>query len=425
MKNENNHTDKQLQGLFQSFEPPLPKGVWDGIADKLDRNRMRRLVLWYSAAAVFIAVAIIAVCLGLSDTQKIKSVAKFNVEKTDPQQHNQKDTSKLSVEHADQQALNNSNGLRLHARHAKRNAADMPAEAISGEPTVKCVEPPPPPSAETTTSSVLLPEPFGLRKITAPVELAKAPVWLSLQRPAQIKRPDGKWMVSAGITQQQSSNEYAVNPDYSRYVHKNYLNRMKEGEQNMGSTGFALQLGYSLNKKLSLNAGVQFRQLNTRQQFSFSDEVPVTLMPGNKPDKYGNYPIIGYFGNTGNVSYSGFQRNTMVEIPVGMSMDLPVAPKWTVKPALGINTGFFSGVSGNTLDYQQLQVVAQQVYRFRTVQFSGVLSVGAFRQLNSKLQWGATLGAIRMLTPVFVPDASVRARNHALGLGTQLIWRID
>ncbi|MFN4913910.1 MAG: hypothetical protein ACK5FT_01205 [Sphingomonadales bacterium] len=425
MKNENNHTDKQLQGLFQSFEPPLPKGVWDGIADKLDQNRRRRLVLWYSVAAVFIAVGIIAVCLGLSDSQKIKSVAKHNIEKTDSLKHNQKETSKSSAEHVDQQALNNNNGGKLHARHAEGNSADMPAEAISGEPTVKCVEPPPPPSAEATESSVLLPEPFGLRKLTAPVEVAKAPVWLSRPRPAAFNMPDGRWMISAGIMQQQSGNEYAVNPNFSRYVHKNYLNRMKEGEQAMGSIGLSVQLGYRLNKRYALMGGLNYRQMNTKQQFNFSDEVPVTLMPGNTPDKFGNYPIIGYFGSTGNVSYSGFQRNSLIEVPLGIMADFPVTRHWSVKPAVFINTGFVSGVSGFTLDYQQLLLTSQRLDWYRKVQMSAAFSMGAFRHISRNVEWGATLSGTRMITPAYVPDASVRPRNHALSVGTQIIWRID
>lgn len=426
MKNEDPNTDKQLQDLFRSFEPPVPQGAWDGIAGVLDRRKNRRVMLWWMAAAALFVGGIVALWVGFSNSKEVK---KIQTQETVVKQPNDKikprelqpaeaETEKAADKsvHADNQVRTDGNLKNAVTEIPNGDNKPKASETLeSGDESIP----------EIIVSGLNLPNPFGIRAIPLKRPPAAALVALHMPPPPLYKVSAGKWSISAGVTQLQTGNGYAVNPDYSRYVHKNYLTRMKQGEQNMGSTGFAVQLGYSLKNRITLNAGVQFRQLNTRQQFSFSDEVPVTLMPGNKPDKYGNYPIIGYFGNTGNVSYSGFQRNTMVEIPVGMSMDLPVAPKWTIKPALGINTGFFSGVSGNTLDYQQLQVVSQQIYRFRTVQFSGVLSVGAFRQLNSKLQWGATLGAIRMLTPVFVPDASVRARNHALGLGTQLIWRID
>lgn len=426
MKNEDPNTDKQLQGLFRSFEPPVPQGAWDGIARALDRRHNRRVMLcWMAVAALFVG-GIVGLWAGFSHSKDVKKIQ--NQETAVKQPNGKTKTRELQPVDAETEKAADKPvhaDIQVRTDGNLKNAVTEIPKGGNNPKAPETVESGAESKPEIKVSSLNLPNPFGIRAIPLNRPPAAALVALDMPTPPLHKVPAVKWSLSAGVTQLQTGNGYAVNPDYSRYVHKNYLTRMKQGEQNMGSAGLAVQLGYDINNRITLNAGVQFRQLNTRQQFSFSDEVPVTLMPGNKPDKYGNYPIIGYFGNTGNVLYSGFQRNTMVEIPVGMSINLPVAPKWNLKPALGINTGFFSGVSGNTLDYQQLQVVAQQVYRFRTVQFSGVLSVGAFRQLGPKLQWGATLGGIRMLTPVFVPGASVRARNHALGVGTQLIWRID
>ncbi len=426
MKNEVNHTDKQLQGLFQSYEPPLPKGVWDGISDKLDRNRRRRLVLWYSAAAALLVGGIIALCLGLSDSYKLNTVANRNLEKSKPQESGYQEAFKTPADNGGQQAANRDIVVKLQQHWQDQFInSEKPSKGGSGAPFINCIEPPDPPSTENSKASVLLPEPFGLRTVTAYLEAANAPVLLSMPRPAVFKRSDGRWMISAGLAQQQSGNGYSINPDYSRYVHKHYLNRMEQGEQAMGSLAFSMQLGYRLNKRYALMGGLQFRQMNTRQQFNFSDEVPVTLMPGNTPDKFGNYPIIGYFGSTGNVSYSGFQRNSIFEIPLGVMANFPLTRHWTLKPALFLNTGFVSGISGFTLDYQQLLLTNQRSDWYRKVQLSGAFSIGTFRQISRNAEWGVTLGGTRMITQAYVPDASVRPRNHALSIGTQLIWRID
>lgn len=429
MNNNDSHTDKHLQDLFQSFEPSVPPGAWDGIAGALDRNRKRRIALWWISAAAVLLVGFMG--LWMLNGEKERPNQTVQQKAIHQQQRNKVSvddkTDKIKIEES--QIADSEK--RAGYENAKAGSEDVPgkiheiknSEIREAEPVVIKAE-----SAFAlpgNSDAALLLVPFGLHEVSIPREDAVGTRMINISKPKQFKLPLGKWMVMAGVQQMQTGNGYAVNPAFSRYVHKNYLLRMGQGEQNMGSTGFSLQLGYALNKHLAVNGGIQFRQINIRQQFNFSDEVPVTLMPGNKADKFGNYPIIGYFGSTGSVAYNGFQRNTMVEIPLGVNLDLPVAPKWSVKPSLNLNAGFFSGVSGNTLDYQQLQVVSQQLYRFRAVQFSGSLSVGAFRQLSRNLQWGTTFGGTRMFTPVYIPDASIRPRNHALGLGTQLIWRID
>lgn len=430
MKNEDIHTDQQLQGLFQSFEPPLPKGAWEGIEDTMNRKRRRRVAFWWIAAAAVLVGCISGLWFVLSDTQNThKSVKKqettVNTPSDSPIKPSENAETIITSESHSKKDIQ-TGGVTVN-QIQNEPISNNPAIPENYEPNQVGLEP----VLESKPGQVVLPHPFGLRltpqQWPAVNEVRAVKIAIKEQQKVadSLKANMGKWTLSAAVHQMQTGSGYAVNPEYSRYVHKNYLSRMKEGELNMGGTGFAIHLGYRMNQKYAVTLGAQFRQLNIRQQFNFTDEVPVTLMPGNTPDEFGNYPIIGYFGNAGSVTYSGFQRNTIVEIPLGMNADFRITSKWSVKPAISVNTGFVGGINGFTLDYQQLQITAQRSEWFRKVQMSGSLSMGAFRQISRKMQWGATLGGTRMLTPAYIPNASVRPRNHSLGIGTQLIWRID
>lgn len=424
MRNEDTHNDKQLQRLFQSFEPVVPPGAWEGIAGALDRKRNRRIAMWWiTAAAVFIG-GMAALWLGLNDLKQTRKVDR-QAEVAKATETGKGESNSIILGGNSSKSANNQNLVRVNSGgNAKIDIKPISSEKIFQE-NKEQNQIVPESSPEIAGNDRELVNPFGLRILPSKWPVADAITSVDVPKPKLYKAPVSKWTLAAGVLQMQTGNGHSVNPANSRYVHKNYLSHMKEGEQNMGGTGFSLQLGYQLNRKFTLTGGLQFRQLNTRQHFSFADEVPVTLVPGNTPDKFGNYPIIGYFGNTVSISYSGFQRNNMLEIPLGITADFAISSKWSVKPAITINTGFISDFSGFTLDYQQLQTISQQADWFRKVQISGSLSAGAYRKINRNLQWGVTLGAARMFTPTYVPDASVRPRNHAAGLGTQIIWRID
>ncbi len=424
MKNEDSHINQQLQDLFNSFEPPVPKGAWDGVVGKMERNHKRRIAIWWFSAACALLCIIAGIWSGLHHQKNQAGTVKQEVDMNKNPQ-----SDRLRSKTAEQPVVKNKPNTDYPQDLSGKNETTF-NEAVSpknvfSQPEPKTITMENHAAVETVENTYTLPEPFNIRVLGLPYPVADAPVAVNFSKPSPFYVPRGKWFVSAGVQQNLNSNSYTVNSEYSRYVHKNYLNRMEQGEQAMGSIGFNMQLGYHIHKNVAFTGGVQFRQLNTRQQFSFSDEVPVTLMPGNTPDKFGNYPIIGYFGSTGSVSYSGFQRNTIIEVPLGVMTDFTIAPQWTLKPALTLNTGFVSSMNGFTLDYQQLQITRQRNDWYRTVQFSGALSVGVFRKISRNLQWGASVMGTRMLTPAYVPGASVRPRNQALGFGTQLIWRID
>lgn len=271
-----------------------------------------------------------------------------------------------------------------------------------------------------------LPAGFGLRTSSILSDLQDSLLPHSL--PFAIKesvRKQSPWFLAAGFSGQQGSVAYSVNPANSRYVHKNYLMRMQEGEFSMGGLQFLAMAGYRLNSKWSMLAGIQYQQGQTRQSFDFNDEVPVTLIPGNKPDKFGNYPIIGYFSGSGGTQYQGFTATSFTEIPLGVMYEIKVQKHWFLKPSVTVNTGFVSSISGNTLDYQLLNITARNQDWFRKTTFSANAGLGIYRKLSERAQWGISINGSSMLTQTYVPGASIRPRNQAIGLGSQFIWRLS
>lgn len=268
--------------------------------------------------------------------------------------------------------------------------------------------------------------PFGIREQRISLNI-QIPAALNGFLPHVHPAKESRWLLGVGVIQNRSGMAYSVNPDNLKYVHKNYLKRMREGEYTAGNIQAGISLGYKLNQKWAVLTGLNYSVLSNRQNFDFSDEVPVTLMPGNKPDKFGNYPIIGYFTPSvpGYTNYQGFSKLSFVEVPIGVSYEHRLNRKWCLIPTATINSCIISGESGKTLDYQLLSVVSRQSEWFRKTVFTASAGVGLYKSISPGLQLGANFVSTRNLTTVYVPDASVRPKAWSAGLGMQLLWRID
>lgn len=316
------------------------------------------------------------------------------------------------------------------------NSAGQPRSVSSGQPVQpKQVAIPEQDKSEDVAAltpvkrELLLPAPFGVRPYALPgFNIPVKPAVAELPAPAPFHARFGRLNLGFGLMQNLSGMAYTVNPEFSQYVHKNYLERMRSGESSLGAVQAGFMVSYRLTGRgpLSVFSGLNYMQRNTRQQFNFSDEVPVTLMPGKQPDKFGNYPIIGYLSPSGTISYSGFTRMTMFEIPVGLMYDHQFGrSRWSMIPMISANLGFITAESGNTLDYQLLTLVSRNPDWFRRTVINGSAGLGVYRELMPGLKLGATLNAAYTATPVYVPGATVRPRAWATGFGTQIIWRID
>ena len=405
----------------------MPPGSWDAIALKLDKKKRKGLFFWYSISAA--VVLLVATC-ALWFMHKPKKT-ELQVSPTEQSAgNNQKAEKAIAENKSDSQDLQAS---KLHSPqdwHAANQPVVFPKTKVlskGADDNKILTDQEEQPEKQNSVSSVMdLPEGFGLRTSSILSDLQDRLLPNSL--PVAIKelvRKQSAWFVVAGLSGQQGSVAYSVNPANRRYVHKNYLMRMQDGEFSMGGLQFSALAGHKINSRWSLLAGVQYQQGHTRQSFDFKDEVPVTLVPGNKPDKFGNYPIIGYFAGSGSTQYQGFSATSFAEIPVGVMYEITVKKHWLLKPSLTINTGFVSSVSGNTLDYQLLNIAARNQDWFRKTTFSANAGLGIYRKLNERAQWGVSINGSSMLTQTYVPGASIRPRNQAIGLGTQFIWRLN
>jgi hypothetical protein len=269
-------------------------------------------------------------------------------------------------------------------------------------------------------------EPFGIRLVFFRLE-NNIPENLKGFEPKEPKNPLGRWILGIGVAQNRSGMSYSINPQNEKYVHKNYVKRMKEGEFVAGNVQANLSVGFKLNSKWALFTGLSYSSQNNRQNFSFTDEVPVTLMPGNKPDKFGNYPIIGYFtpSTPSYTSYSGFSKLSFVEIPLGLMFEQKINEKWTLISTASFNSCRITEETGYTLDYQLLSAIPRQHEWFRKTVYSAGATMGIYKNISRSVCWGANFNTNRNITPVYIQDASIRPRTWTAGLGMQLLWRID
>jgi hypothetical protein len=268
--------------------------------------------------------------------------------------------------------------------------------------------------------------PFGIKTVQVGTDF-EIPADIKGLKPVQRPTVPGRWVLGVGVVQNRAGMAYSVNPENRSYVHKNYLKRMQEGEFMAGNVQAGISLGYKLNKKWTLLSGINYAMLSNRQDFNFSDEVPVTMMPGNKPDKFGNYPIIGYFTPSvpNFTQYKGFSKISFIEVPLGLSYEHKLNRKWSLIPSATLNACRIAGETGYTLDYQLLSAVPRKSEWFRKTVFTAAASVGIYKEISPRMQWGVNLLSSRNLTPVYVPNASVNPRAWSAGMGMQILWRID
>lgn len=433
-----------LQTSFGSFEPTLPPGAWDNIALKLDNKDKQRKVFfwrWILAAgfAVLLGVGVSYYALKKDQQEGIsgKSNSPIIKQQSSPQGESETKPGDNAISQGTEE--NNYRNLKTNQEKAvisegvKNRDAIRPDNLINGQGANSGAlnqTDNHKPSAEVTEQSkqvVRIPE----------FDLDNAGIQAAIFMPENTGNKDvlsfgpqmyfpkhSPWSFGVNVMQNQSGTGYSVNPEFSGYVHKNYLKRMAEGERSLGAIQSGFWAAFRLNKKFSLMGGVNYAQRNSRQQFSFEDEVPVVLVPGRKPDKFGNYPIIGYFSPSGRTEYNGFSRITLFEIPVGIMGHFALNRNWTLRPAMTMNFGRIVSETGSTLDYQLLTVTGLNTSWFRKQIITPTAALGITRTLKNGLDFGVFANSSYNATPVYVSGATVRPRTWAVGLGTQLIWTL-
>lgn len=232
------------------------------------------------------------------------------------------------------------------------------------------------------------------------------------------------WAFEVGYDQNQTQFNYQVSTTQEKYVHKNYLSRMREGEFSLSAPQFHTALRYDFNSRWHASLGLGFAQTRTSQNFNFRDSVPVSVAQGQEADAFGNYPIFGYAGLGQQINYEGVQTIQMVSIPVNIGYNHSLNRLWSITAEGSARYNLISGTAGKTLNYHTLELMNadQQVYRNSLV--TARLSVGVERRLGLKKWMGVRLNTQGSVTPLFKQEAAVQNRGWSVGLSAYYYWKL-
>lgn len=261
------------------------------------------------------------------------------------------------------------------------------------------------------------------------VEFNIGPWKLSIAQPVSSRNPYknahlNKWALEVGYDQNQTQFSYQVSESKEKYVHKNYLDRMREGEFSLSAPQFHTAIRYEINNRWHASVGLGFAQTRTSQIFNFRDSVPVSVAQGQEADAFGNFPIFGYIGLGQQVEYEGIQTVNMVSVPINLGYNYPINRLWSVSAEGSARYNLISGTMGKTLNYHTLELMNadQKVYRNSLV--TARFSAGIERKLNLKKSFGVRLNTQGSITPLFKQDAAVQNRGWSVGMSAYYYWKL-
>jgi hypothetical protein len=201
---------------------------------------------------------------------------------------------------------------------------------------------------------------------------------------------------------------------------------MKDGEFALSAGRFNVSTIYQLTQHHALKLGVAYAENRTLQRFDFRDSMPATVVPGNKPDALGYYPIFGYLGLGPEVKFNSQTTYSMISVPLGYVGYFPLAKQYSITPEVLLQANKLSVSTGaQTLDYQTLLQTAQEPAHLRKLIWGARVAVGVEKRLNYSQAIGLRFNAQSMLTPMYIPNAALQPRGWSLGLSAHYSWRIQ
>jgi hypothetical protein len=409
--------------------------VWSELESKLDNKnaRKRRIAIWSAVAAVSAVVVSGVAYFGMTQTQggQMKQQGLVSTSKVDnhsavviPQE---KTTSKIDQ----------SQGLDLQPEmSAKKFNGSEKVEFTNPQYTEKMfndeVEPPVYEIFETSIAEAS----STLSNVAYSDFESKSPqifpfhfgdfLQLTLITPSSrkpLERKLSRWAFEVGYDQNQTSMVYKSNPELAQYVHKNYLQRMKESEFALSASQVHFALRYQLSKKWMLSAGLSWMQNRTQQNFHFRDSMPASVQQGFEADAYGNYPIFGYLNLGPQIHYEGISNVSMLSVPVGAIFEHSLNRKWTITAEALVQANYLSARKGNTLNYHNLMLQDIDGGVYRNLLWSGKFGVGVQRELNSKNSVGMRINTQGMFTPYYKQNSAIENRGWSVGLSGYYVWR--
>jgi len=464
-----------LKEKFENFSPEVPTFMWDAVEEKLEARRSKRIgVVWSSVATVVLIAVSGALFFSSPDTvpmknQEISSIKENSSSEENNRLQNNSDNQK-SLELIENSAAANSANFQSNsemissqkgnARISKSNNGIGVHNSV-GTSKQKLVSKSDGqlgsnlnPIQGTGVQSNLVANPTNKTNFNSVAdatgwnemnpgysEFLQAPysgaplkemivgdflqLTLSIPPPQKpLKRMLSRWAFEVGYDMNQTAMSYSVNPQLGQYVHKNYLQRMKEGEVALAAPQLHTSLRYQVNKNWIVTAGFGFTQNRTSQSFDFRDSVPVSVAQGFEADAYGNYPIFGYVGLGQNVKYDGIQTFSMISIPVGVVYEYPISRRLKFTTEANLRYNYVSGTSGATLNYYDLSLQNSSKDLYRNSVFSAKLGAGIQKDIDKKRSIGIRVNTQGAITPMNLENSAVSNRGWSVGLSGYYFWRI-
>ncbi len=434
MEKNRPNIDQLIQSSFDAFEPQLPIGIWNNIEDKLNQNdasKRKKVLTWSSVAAV--------VFIGLSgmfysnipDNATVDHKTGIKISNTELKSGSFENklsqslpigngNSDLDLNDVD---LNNSldnkdvktTGKKLVVENNRNITEIASINKNSVVPNLFDINQEPILTQENYENmneanfDFLNSKKLGLinTKILQLPASSQIP-----QRPTKQKR--SIWAFEVGYDQNQTAINYAVNTQLSKYVHKNFVNRIKEGEFALAAPQLHAALRYQFNPNWSVAIGLGFSQTRISQSFNFQDSTPVSMAQGNEADINGNYPIFGYVGLGMPVAYNGNQSISMVSIPLSVGYQRPINRSWAFSSEISMRFNKLLTTTGKTLDYHDLSLM--DVPNYRSQIWSAKLSIGAEKRVSLRDIWGVRLNTQGALTPFNSVNSPVSNRGWSIGM---------
>lgn len=425
MEERKNHIDAQLKEKFQGFSPELPF-QWDEMQGAMNkRSNKRRRILWATAAAVVIT-SISGLILETSDVEQVKPMPSEvlvqiqNEGALKPSDNKTQNNRNQAVE--SQQAISQNPQIAKQS-HATRNSLAvtnrrMNNAIVAAEPSegsndfthqLASLE-----RNQSNKDGEILTS-RSLEALSTSYD-DNLQLFQSISIPQESRFKNRRWAFGVGYDQNQTALNYRIAENYQAYVHKNYLNRMTEGEMSLSAPQIQAHLSYEISRRWAVSLGIGFTQTKTSQTFNFRDSIPVSVAQGELADAFGNYPIFGYLGLGQQVDYSGIQTISMLSVPVGMSYRLPINKEWAFNSEAIFAFNSLSATQGKTLNYHDLSLMEVDNSKLRSSVWSARLGIGLDYRVSRWEYVGMRLNTQGALNPLYKENSAIENRPWSVGM---------
>ena len=425
MEERKNHIDAQLKEKFQGFSPELPF-QWDEMQGAMNkRSSKRRRILWATAAAVVIT-SISGLILETSDVEQVKPMPSEVLVQI--QNESALKPSDNKIQNNRNQAAESQQAISQNPQIAKQSHATRNSLAVTNRRMNNAIVAAEPSEGSNDVTHQLASLERNQSNKDGEILTSRSlealstsyddnlQLFQSISIPQESRFKNRRWAFGVGYDQNQTALNYRIAENYQAYVHKNYLNRMTEGEMSLSAPQIQAHLSYEISRRWAVSLGIGFTQTKTSQTFNFRDSIPVSVAQGELADAFGNYPIFGYLGLGQQIDYSGIQTISMLSVPVGMSYRLPINKEWAFNSEAIFAFNSLSATQGKTLNYHDLSLMEVDNSKLRSSVWSARLGIGLDYRVSRWEYVGMRLNTQGALNPLYKENSAIENRPWSVGM---------